>query len=73
MIRAAVAADDREERYETYYAGDKAEYESRYNYFATKGGALAAAKGDAYVVRPPRKVKRRQRTSSACSATTATT
>jgi uncharacterized membrane protein len=57
VIRAVVQADRQEERYEYYYAGDKAEHESRYNYFATKGGALAGAKGDAYFVKPPRKQK----------------
>jgi len=57
VIKAVVQADRKEERYEHYYAGDKAEHESRYNYFATKGGALAGAKGDAYFVKPPRKRK----------------
>jgi len=57
VIKAMVQADGKEERYEYYYAGDKAEYESRYNYFATKGGALAGSKGDAYFVKPPRKQK----------------
>jgi uncharacterized membrane protein len=57
VIRAVVQADGREERYEYYYAGDKVEHERRYNYFATKGGALAGSKGDAYVLKPPRKAK----------------
>jgi uncharacterized membrane protein len=57
VIKAAVQADAKEERYEYYYAGDKAEHESRHNYFATKGGALAGSKGDAYFVKPPRKQK----------------
>jgi uncharacterized membrane protein len=46
-----------EEKYEYYYAGDKFEHERRYGYFATKGGALAGAKGDAYFLKPPRKAK----------------
>ena len=58
VIRAVVKADGWTERYEYYYAGDKAEHELRYNWFATKGGALAGAKGDAYFVKQPRKVKR---------------
>jgi uncharacterized membrane protein len=57
VIRAVVRAAGEEERYEYYYAGDQAEYESRHNYFATKGGALAGAQGDAYFVKPPRKQK----------------
>ena len=57
VIKAVVQADGKEERYEYYYAGDKAEHESRYNPFATKGQALPGAKGDAYFVKPPRKQK----------------
>jgi len=57
LIKAVVQAGGKEDRYEYYYGGDKAEHESRYNYFATKGGALAGAKGDAYFVKPPRKQK----------------
>lgn len=52
VIRTVVLADGKEERYEYYYAGDKAEYERRYNYFATKGGALPGSKGDAYFLKP---------------------
>ncbi len=58
VIKAVVQADGKEERYEYYYAGDKAEHESRYNPFATKGQALPGAKGDAYFVKPPRKQKK---------------
>jgi uncharacterized membrane protein len=57
VIKAVVQAGGKEERYEYYYAGDKAEHERRYNYFATKGGALAGSKGDAYFIKPPRKAK----------------
>ena len=57
VIKAVVSANGKEEQYEYYYAGDLAEHERRYNYFANKGGALPAAKGDAYFCRPPHKRK----------------
>ena len=57
VIKAVLRAGGREERYEYYYAGDKAEREARYNPFATKGHALAGAKGDAYFRKPPRRRK----------------
>jgi len=57
VIKAIVRGKDFEDRFEYYYAGDKEEYERRYNYFATKGGALAGARGDAYFVKQPRKRK----------------
>jgi len=57
VIKAVVRSGDSEDRFEYYYAGDKEEYERRYNYFATKGGALAGAKGEAYFLKQPRKVK----------------
>lgn len=57
VLRVQVMAAGREECYERYYAGDADEHERRYGYFATKGGALAGTKGDAYSVSRPRKVK----------------
>ena len=57
VIQATVRAGGGEDRYEYFYAGDQDAHERRYNYFATKGGALAGAKGDAYSLKPPRKVK----------------
>jgi len=57
VIAAVVRAGGEEERYEYYYAGDKAEHEARYNPFATKGHALAGARGDAYFRKPPRRRK----------------
>ena len=57
VIKAVVSANGKEERYEYYYAGDQIEHESRYNPFATRGQALAGAKGDAYFRKPPRKRK----------------
>jgi len=57
VIKAVVQADGREEHYETFYAGDQAKHDSRYAWFATKGGALPGSKGNAYFVKPPRKVK----------------
>ena len=57
VIRAVVRGRGLEERYEYYYAGDKDEHERRHNPFATKGQALAGAKGDAYFRKPPRKRK----------------
>jgi uncharacterized membrane protein len=57
VIAATVRVGGQEERYEYYYAGDREEHERRYGYFATKGGALPGAKGDAYSVKPPRKRK----------------
>jgi len=58
VLKVAVKSGAWEERYEYYYAGDQEEHDRRYNYFATKGGALAGAKGDAYYLKPPRQVKR---------------
>lgn len=58
VLKVALKGPDLEEHYEYYYAGDKEEHERRYNYFATKGGALAGAKGDAYFRKQPRKVKK---------------
>jgi len=57
VIAVSAKAAGLHERYEYYYAGDKEEHERRYNYFATKGGALAGGRGDAYYRKPPRKVK----------------
>ena len=57
VIKAQVRGKGFEESYEYYYAGDKAEHEKRYNPFATKGMALAGARGDAYYVKQPRKKK----------------
>lgn len=57
VIAAVVRAGKQEERFEVYYAGDRAEHERRYGYFANRGGALAGAKGDAYFLKQPRKHK----------------
>jgi len=57
VIKAVVRAEGFTDRFEYYYAGDKEEYGRRYNYFATKGGALAGTKGDAYFRKQPRKHK----------------
>ena len=57
VIKAIVRTKDFEDRFEYYYAGDKEEYERRYNWFATKGGALAGARGDSYFVKQRRKRK----------------
>jgi len=57
VIKAVVRGTGFEDKYEYYYAGDKEEYERRYNPFATKGQALAGARGDAYFVKQPRKRK----------------
>ena len=58
VIKAVVKGDNFTERYERFYAGDKAEHERTHNYFATVGGALAGGQGDAYALKPPRKVKK---------------
>ncbi|MBN1556853.1 MAG: hypothetical protein JW951_01760, partial [Lentisphaerae bacterium] len=57
VIQATAKGPDFEERFETYYAGNDFEHERRYGFFAVKGGALAGAQADAYIRKPPRKVK----------------
>lgn len=58
VISAVVKHGDQEERYERYYAGDRAEAEARTNLFATRGGALPSGRGDRYYRPPPHKRKR---------------
>jgi uncharacterized membrane protein len=57
VIQMVVQGADFKNRYEYYYAGDDQEYERRYNFHATKGGALAGTKGKGYYLEPPAKVK----------------
>jgi uncharacterized membrane protein len=57
LIRVSVQSKGTTEQYELFYAGDIYEHERRYSHFATGGGALPEAKGDAYFVQAPRKVK----------------
>lgn len=58
LIKVTAKGQDFSEKFERYYAGDTWEREHRTNYFATKGGALVGAQGDAYYLKQPRKVKR---------------
>lgn len=57
IIRVILTGPGFTEKFERYYAGEKAEHERRYNYFATKGGALAGSRGDAYFLKQPKKIK----------------
>jgi len=57
VIKAIVRGDGFEDRFEYYYAGDKEEYDRRYNPFSTRGMALAGSRGGAYFRRQPRKHK----------------
>jgi len=57
LIKATVKGPDFEDAVEYYYAGDKAEYEQRYNPFATQGMALAGSRGAQYFRPQPRKHK----------------
>lgn len=60
VIRVVVRGNGWEDHYEYYYAGDKAQHDRKFNPAATAGAGMAAlsgAKGDAYALSPPRKVK----------------
>ena len=57
VISAVVRSGTKEDRYEYFYAGDKAERERRSVSFATKGRAVASTRGDAYFRKQPRKRK----------------
>jgi len=57
VVFAVVRSGGMEDRYEYFYAGDKAERERRSVSFATKGRAVASARGDAYFRKQPRKRK----------------
>ena len=61
VIKATVKGAGFEDKFEYYYAGDKAEYERRYNPFATKGMALAGSRGSEYFRPQPRKHKALER------------
>ena len=58
LISAIVRSGKKEQRYERYYAGDRAELEARTNLFATQGGALPSGRGDRYF--RPQPIKRKQ-------------
>ena len=58
LISAIVRSSKKEQRYERYYAGDRAELEARTNLFATQGGALPSGRGDGYF--RPQPLKRKQ-------------
>jgi uncharacterized membrane protein len=57
VIAAVVRSGAKEDRYEYFYAGDKAERERRSVSFVTKGRAVASSRGDAYFRKQPRKRK----------------
>jgi uncharacterized membrane protein len=57
VVRALVVGPGWEEKYETYYDGEKKEEQRRTNLWATKGGALPGTKGEGYFHKPPRKIK----------------
>ena len=57
VISAMVRSGTEQDRYEFFYAGDKAERERRSISFATKGRAVASNRGDAYFRKQPRKRK----------------
>ena len=57
VIYVIVRSGTTEDRYEYFYAGDKAERERRSVSFATKGRAVASSRGDAYFRKQPRKRK----------------
>tara|TARA_B100000029_G_scaffold400825_1_gene399876 strand:- start:248 stop:1867 length:1620 start_codon:yes stop_codon:yes gene_type:complete len=57
LISAIARRGSAEERYERFYAGDRAEAQARTNLFATKGGGLPSARGDRYFRPQPRKRK----------------
>ncbi len=57
VISAIVRTGKREERYERFYAGDRAELQARTNLFATEGGGLPSGRGDRYFLPQPRKRK----------------
>lgn len=57
VISTVVRSGAKEDRYEYFYAGDKAERERRSVSFATKGRAVASSRGDAYFRKQPRKRK----------------
>ncbi|MDP7301930.1 MAG: hypothetical protein QGG09_02450, partial [Pirellulaceae bacterium] len=57
VIFSVVRSGTEEDRYEYFYAGDKAERERRSVSFATKGRAVASSRGDAYFRKQARKRK----------------
>ncbi len=57
VISAVVRSGGEEDRYEYFYAGEKAERERRSVSFATKGRAVASSRGDAYFRKQPRRQK----------------
>ena len=57
LISAVVRTGKKEERYERFYAGDRAELQARTNLFATEGGGLPSGRGDRYFRPQPRKRK----------------
>ena len=57
VISVNIRVGKREERYEYFYAGDKAEHDARFNLFATAGGGLAGVRGDRYYRAQPAKRK----------------
>ncbi|MBN79787.1 MAG: hypothetical protein CMJ70_06575 [Planctomycetaceae bacterium] len=58
LISAIVRTGTKEERYERFYAGDRAELQARTNLFATEGGGLPSGRGDRYF--RPQPIKRKQ-------------
>ncbi|MBB76879.1 MAG: hypothetical protein CMJ75_20430 [Planctomycetaceae bacterium] len=58
LISAIVRRGGKEEQYERFYAGDRAELQARTNLFATEGGGLPSGRGDRYF--RPQPIKRKQ-------------